>query len=207
MKTRKNNINKKKISKKVGGKPIDGIDSFFNKIYNISVTNINSSICKFDLGKIVYDITLIKELRGGKSGDKVSLIKCKDKITFLKVFKKGNKDKSLKDDNEIKYHKIFMNLFRNFTPCPILHLSGTFNRIPFSESDEVVNSKYVIMEALSPPYELNNFIETKCDGKEDKLYPDLDIKNVVIQILYIISKMLGKNLFIAIYWKYHDSSE
>lgn len=114
---------------------------------------------------------------------------------MLKLFTPGNKTKQRKDKMEIEYHSRFMNLFsdtrRTYTPCPKIHTYGTIDGIPFDKSHGKI--QYVIMEALFPSIELDDYISSVCITNKPlpKAFTNLnlDAHDIVWQLLYIMYRM------------------
>ena len=174
------------------------IINFNKKIINISVEKLmeTSSIFKNTNNKDFFTFEKIKTLRGGKSGDLVMLVRNCNNLYVLKIFTPGNENKQTKDDNEILYHLKFMKLFKNLTPCPKIFMHGLINKVPFEDTTNTTNAKYVIMEALTPPFELENLISNRCIQSENNVYADsIDINNIIIQLFYILTKMKLNNLY------------
>jgi hypothetical protein len=143
-------------------------------------------VCRLTTPQGDITLKLIASLRGGKSGDSVFIVQNGRKKAVLKVFAKDTKHPVA--NNEIKLHSKFMGLFpESFIPCPIIYLYGTikgafpFKGIPIKESLE-----FIIMEALTPMYELDQFIRELCNNK---LTRRVDMINIVCQLFYIVSKM------------------
>ena len=174
------------------------IEKFIKKEVDVTIENPNESISIFKIenSQDFYTFELVKELRGGKSGDSVLLVRNSGNMYVLKIFTPGDNQKTIKDNNEIKYHADFMNLFEEFVPCPKIFMFGYVNRTPFSDNRSPKRSKYVVMEALTPPFELDNLISNKCIESEKNSYADsIDSINIIIQLFYILSKMKLNDLF------------
>ena len=171
------------------------ISQLTKKKMNVNIKNINPEMCTLSSGADSYDLSLVKPLRGGKSGDKVLLVRDLDTVYVLKVFTPGDQEKSEKDDKEIEYHIRFMNLFSKYVPCPKIYMYGVLDKVPFVESVESISCKYVIMEALTPPYELDTLILNRCSRISDPYTDSIDLDNVVMQLFYLLTKMKTRKLF------------
>ena len=140
------------------------IENFNKEEIDVEIENPTENISLFmnQVSQDFYLFELVKELRGGKSGDAILLVRNRGSMYVLKIFTPGDDQKTIKDDNEIKYHIDFMNLFKDIVPCPKIFMYGYVNKSPFSDNQSPKKSKYVVMEALTPPFELDNLISNKC---------------------------------------------
>ena len=148
-----------------------------------------------------FEINLVREFRSGRSGDSVFMIKTQNndnnsvKNYILKIFTPGDSAKQLKDEAEVVNQVEFTKLFKKITPCPKIHVYGTLTGIePFTSVPKEFSSPsgYVIMELITPPYELNKYLNMICTGNKEKyseLYENVDIYTMILQLFYIISKM------------------
>lgn len=186
---------------------MNGISVFNTKQLNFDVVGLEKPNMLFTSNaNHKFTCKIDKPLRGGKSGDTVLLVSFLNdsKQFILKIFSEGDLEKSEKDDRELKYHLQFMSIFSNtkgYVPCPQIHLYG---RLTGSIITGTTSSlKYIIMEALTPPYELDTYLRDMCTNsefmdpkfkKQSKTILDLKIHDVMIQLFFIICKLQFSSL-------------
>lgn len=143
-----------------------------------------------------FDIKEIKEFKGGKSGDRVSMIEIQKHNYVLKVFSEGNRDKMIMNTKEIEIQKEVMNLFekeyneQEYMLCPVLYCYGYIKEVEYNKDESNYDGflRYIIMELVSPTYELYNYIEEKCN--KDHILYDLNLDHILLQIFYFIGKII-----------------
>jgi serine/threonine protein kinase len=128
---------------------------------------IQKSPSKFQLGSSEYRI--VKELKDGKSGDTVLLIKKDNTKYVLKIFNSG------KEKHEINNHLYFNSLF-NYPVAPKIYFYGKLKGF--------FNGPYYLME-YTGNYSLDDYVRKYCKIN----------KNILLQLLYIISTMKKANLY------------
>jgi serine/threonine protein kinase len=158
--------------------------------FNISLgENIKNNIFTSQTDQVILNINLESALSGGKSGDFIYKISESRQNFMIKVFSAGNDP----DINEINNHLKFMELFAdvpNYLPCPIIYTYGVLTGyLPFSTTQirkgDYLN--YIIMEELTPFYELYTFLNESCSRIKLSYY--LDTKDIIFQLFYILSVM------------------
>jgi hypothetical protein len=143
-----------------------------------------------------YSVRKMKEFRGGKSGDSVIMIEIEGNNYVLKVFSEGNRDKMVMNAKEIDIHKDIIDIFKDdyesqkYVPCPFIYCYGYMKEVEYnSDPKNDGYLRYVIMELISPTYELYDYIYEKCTDKK-VLYENLNLKSIILQIFYFIGNIL-----------------
>jgi hypothetical protein len=162
--------------------------------YNVNFIVNNTGIentCIFTYrGNNELVVTRIRENRGGKSGDSVSTVQINNKIYILKIFTAGNETKN---KNELDSHIKFMSMFTfDYMPCPKIYTYGKLSNIMPFTNNAITELSYILMEALVPAYELNDYISSVCNRTEP-IYP-LNLIDILYQLFYILSNMILKPL-------------
>ena len=178
---------------------------YYQKKIDIIATQIDKKGKLFDFtmsdGKKFDNVKNIKEVRGGKSGDNVVMIEIENQQYVLKIFSVGNRNKLIMNAKEIDIHKKVMNLFdndykeQNYMMCPLLYCYGYIEEIEYKEDKESHSGgflRYVIMELVTPTYELYTHVEKKC--KIESMMYDLNLEHILLQIFYFIGKMVLSGL-------------
>lgn len=137
----------------------------------------------------------IKEFKGGKSGDSVIMIEIEDRNYVLKVFTEGDREKMIMNAKEIEIHNDVLEIFKkdyqeqHYIPCPLIYSYGYMKEVEFeNESKNDGYLRYVIMELISPTYELYDFIKQECT-KTQVLYK-LNLKSIILEIFYFIGNLI-----------------
>ena len=194
---------------------MNGISTFNTKQLNFDVIDLGKQTMLFT-SNVNHQFTckIDKPLRGGKSGDTVLLVSFLNdsKQFILKIFSEGDLEKTEKDDRELKYHLQFMSIFSNtkgYVPCPQIHLYGRLTGSIITGTTSAL--KYIIMEALTPPYELDTYLRDMCTNSEfmdpkfkteiksqfktqSKAILDFKIHDIMIQLFFIICKLQFSSL-------------
>lgn len=143
-----------------------------------------------------FSVRKMKEFRGGKSGDSVIMIEIEGNNYVLKVFSDGSREKMVMNAKEVDIHKDVIEIFKDdyeeqkYVPCPFMYCYGYMKEIEFnSEPKNDGYLRYVIMELITPTYELYNYIYEKC-SKSQVFYENLDLKSIILQIFYFIGNIL-----------------
>lgn len=163
----------------------------------IAVQQDNSgSIYKFLMsdGK-EYEVKKVKEFRGGKSGDTVLMIEIQGSSYVLKVFSEGDREKMVINAREIDIHKDVIDIFKKdyeeqkYLPCPLMYCYGYMKEVEYNKDiKDDGYLRYVIMELISPTYELYDFVKEKCT--QNPVLYSLDLKSIVLQIFYFIGNLI-----------------
>ena len=144
-----------------------------------------------------YNIKRVKEFKGGKSGDNVIMIEIEGNNYVLKIFSDGDRKKMIMNAKEIDIHKNVMDIFKTdykeqgYMMCPLLFCYGYMKEVEFGQDESETKGgflRYVIMELVSPSYELYNYVEDKCSSS-DVMY-DLNLDHILLQIFYFVGKMI-----------------
>lgn len=153
-----------------------------NTMVELESTNISSKECMLSGIKL----RLVTPLRGGKSGDSVFIVTNGRKRYVLKVFAKDAANE--KPNKEIGFHSKFMRLFNpSYIPCPAIYLYGRLTgESPFKGGKINHSLEFMIMDALTPMYELDQFIRELC---ANRLTRRVDMINILYQLFHILSVM------------------
>ncbi len=132
----------------------------------------------------------IKTFSGGKSGDNVILIDIDGQQYVLKIFSKGDRQKTLANAKEIDIHKNVMKIFsKDYMPIPKIYSYGYIKEIEFDKKKNNEDDlRYIIMELLNPVYELYDYVREKCAG--EKVTYNLDIYRIFLEIFYFIGNII-----------------
>jgi serine/threonine protein kinase len=152
----------------------------------VRTTNIPSGIIiTKDKPNVRIVLDKVKELSGGKSGDKVYIVKQSEsgKEYVLKLFKQQT--------TEATKHIEFYNLFKESGMVPKLYMYGKMEGdVPFNPNATIPKGtqyQFYIMEYVSPSIELNQVLQDLCKDKTS-LTPD-DMKALIMQLFYFLSKI------------------